>query len=120
MGADGRSDGVIGPLLGYRFGDGLEFCVVPLAGAAIEEAGAVFAGVGVLAFIWSAAGEVHGNGRVAAFGPELDPLAECGSAAAMNQNHRGEVCVFGVVACERAGCAVISKHAGWLSVIGLA
>ena len=37
-----------------------------------------------------AAGEIHRDGSVAAFGPELDPLREGGAAAAVDKNDRGK------------------------------
>ena len=60
-----------------------------------------------------AAAEVHGDGRIAAGVPDLDPAVERRPAAAVNQDHRGKL--FPRFSRSFLGQAVVSEDAGRLA-----
>ena len=133
VGSDDVGDGVVGPIIGDGGGvDAREFFGVAVIGAAVGEsgAGAVFApgfggffavgGVGVGGVFGLATGEVHGDGGVTAFGPEVGPFGEGGAAAAVDEDDGGEAACGGLGAVEGGGGGVEGEDFSGVVLVGFA
>lgn len=129
VGSNDGGNGMVGPVIRDGVGiDGVEFLNVGVVWTAIGEAGAgaVFAPrlgdfLAVLfdpdGLLRLAAGEVHGDGGVTAFGPEMGPLGEGGATSAVDQHDGRETAWRGLGAVERGGGGVKGEDfAGFVSV----
>ena len=132
VGADNRGNGVVGPVVGDGVGvNGVEFFGWAVIGTSVGEAGAgaVFApGFGdFLAVLFDpggslglAAGEVHGDGGVTSFGPEVGPLSEGGATTAVDEDNGGEAAGRGLGAVESGGGGVEGEDLGGFVLVGFA
>ena len=101
MGTDHIRHGVIGPLVGDRQPDVAELAAVCLIRSSVGRAAA----------------QVHRDGGISPSGPQLGPLLERFSAAAVDQHHRGQILIFAGVVRDRAGRGIVGKHPRRLALV---
>src|SRR5215212_3520125 len=99
------------PLFCRRFVDTSEFSSLSLIGTAIGERAQIFEVVRTLALDGFVACQVHGDRCVAALGPELGPVAECGAATAMQKDDRWKTFALCSADAERFGRGIVGEDA---------
>src|SRR3954464_5484987 len=104
------------PLFRQRFVDTPEF-FVSLIGTAIRERAQILEIVGTLALDGLVAGQVHGDGCVAALGPELGPVAECGAASAVQKNDGRKAFALCSSHAKRFGRCVVGEDARRMTLV---